>query len=78
MTNIKLVTENVQKQIIEGIKNASTIYILTSFVMNSGVELLRPHLMDAAKRGADIKICTGDYLFVTQPEALSSPTFGSF
>ncbi len=71
MSSIRLVTENVKKQILEGISNASSIYILTSFVMKSGVELLKPYLIDAAKRGADIKICTGDYLYVTQPEALS-------
>lgn len=70
MSNIRLLTENVKKQIIEGISTSSTIYILTSFVMKSGVAVLRPYLLDAAKRGADIKICTGDYLFITQPEAL--------
>lgn len=78
MSSIKLVTENVQKHIIEGIHTASTIYILTSFVMKSGVELLRPYLIAAAKRGADIKICTGDYLFVTQPEALRRLLFPEF
>ncbi|WP_066174436.1 DEAD/DEAH box helicase family protein [Bacillus marinisedimentorum] len=70
MSKIKLVTENVQNQIIKGITESATVYILTSFVMKSGVQLLKPYLLDAAKRGADIKICTGDYLFVSHPEAL--------
>ncbi|WP_138418216.1 DEAD/DEAH box helicase family protein [Aquibacillus sediminis] len=78
MTNVKLVTENVQKNIIAGISTASSIYILTSFVMKSGVELLKPYLEDAAKRGADIKICTGDYLYVTQPKALQGLLFPEF
>ncbi|MBM7571695.1 DEAD/DEAH box helicase family protein [Aquibacillus albus] len=75
MTNIRLVTKNVKKEIVEGISSASTIYMLTSFVMKSGVDLLKPYLVDAANRGADIKICTGDYLYVTQPEALKGLLF---
>lgn len=70
MKKIELVPENIIHKIITGIENASTIYILTAFVMKSGVELLKPHLEKAAKRGADIKICTGDYLYITQPEGL--------
>lgn len=38
--------------------------------MKSGVEVIRDSLKEAAERGAEIKICTGDYLYVTQPEAL--------
>lgn len=40
--------------------------------MKSGVEFLRESLKKAAQRGSDIKICTGGYLFVTQPEALDN------
>ena len=38
--------------------------------MKSGVQYLKEALKAAAERGAEIKVCTGDYLFVTQPEAL--------
>lgn len=38
--------------------------------MKSGVDVLAPHLKGAVERGAEIQVCTGDYLFVTQPEAL--------
>jgi type I site-specific restriction endonuclease len=38
--------------------------------MKSGVDVLKPHLKAAAERGTEIQVCTGDYLFVTQPEAL--------
>lgn len=71
MKKIELVTENIIQKIIFGIESASTIYILTAFVMKSGVELLKPHLEKAAKRGVDIKICTGDYLYITQPDGLN-------
>ncbi|MEQ6389228.1 DEAD/DEAH box helicase family protein [Bacillaceae bacterium S4-13-58] len=70
MSRIQLVTENVGEEIIRGIQQATSIYILTSFIMKSGVDMIKPHLVEAAKRGADIKICAGDYLYITQPEAL--------
>lgn len=38
--------------------------------MKSGVDLLEKSLLKAAERNADIKICTGDYLYITQPEAI--------
>jgi HKD family nuclease len=33
-------------------------------------EILKEALKKAAQNGVDIKFCTGDYLFITQPEAL--------
>ncbi|MDN4074110.1 DEAD/DEAH box helicase family protein [Fictibacillus terranigra] len=70
MRNIKLVTGNLREQLTGLLNEASSIYILTSFIMKSGVSLLAPFLKKAVNRGAEVKICTGDYLFVTQPEAL--------
>jgi len=70
MPDIKLITENLADELIPGIQQASGIYILTSFVMESGVRILAPHLKDALERGAEVKLLAGDYLFVTQPEAL--------
>jgi HKD family nuclease len=70
MPDIRLITENLADEVIPGIERASGIYILTSFVMESGVRLLQPYLQAAARRGAEIKILAGDYLFVTQPQAL--------
>lgn len=43
---------------------------MTSFIMQSGVRLLAPHLKSAIERGAEVKVLAGDYLFVTQPEGL--------
>jgi superfamily II DNA or RNA helicase/HKD family nuclease len=70
MSKVQLITNQLGKHIIKQMEASSTICILTSFVMKSGVEYLRDALKAASERGADIKICTGDYLFVTQPEAL--------
>lgn len=68
--NVKLITENLADELIAGMQSASGIYIMTSFVMNSGVRLLAPHLKAAVARGAEVKVLAGDYLFVTQPEGL--------
>lgn len=70
MSKIKLITEALIDEIITVIERSSSIYILTSFVMKSGVELLQQALKEAIIRGAEVKICAGDYLYVTQPEAL--------
>ncbi|MGQ4668585.1 DEAD/DEAH box helicase family protein [Metabacillus halosaccharovorans] len=72
MTRVKLIADHLVPHLLEKIEEASTICILTSFVMKSGVELLREPLKRAAERGVDIKVCTGDYLYITQPDALKS------
>jgi HKD family nuclease len=70
MPDIRLITENLADELIPGIQKSVGIYILTSFVMESGVRLLSPHLKQAADRGAEVRVQTGDYLFVTHPGAL--------
>lgn len=70
MTEVQLITHDLLHHLKENIKGAKSCYILTSFVMKSGVKLLEPILKEAAEQGTDIKICTGDYLFITQPDAL--------
>lgn len=72
MPDVKLITENLADELIPSIGKASGIYILTSFVMDSGVRLLSPYLREAMDRGAEVKLLAGDYLFVSQPEALKS------
>ncbi|MCO0597777.1 DEAD/DEAH box helicase family protein [Peribacillus butanolivorans] len=70
MSKVQLITGQLGAHLLKQIDSASSICILTSFVMKSGVQYLREALKAAAERGAEIKVCTGDYLFVTQPEAL--------
>ncbi|MGG3556790.1 DEAD/DEAH box helicase family protein [Peribacillus frigoritolerans] len=70
MSKVQLITSKLGTHLLKQIDSASSICILTSFVMKSGVQYLREALKAAAERGAEIKVCTGDYLFVTQPEAL--------
>jgi superfamily II DNA or RNA helicase/HKD family nuclease len=70
MPDIKLITENLADELIPGIRKASSIYIMTSFVMESGVKLLAPHLKSAVERGAEVKVLGGDYLFISDPKGL--------
>ncbi|WP_026575703.1 DEAD/DEAH box helicase family protein [Bacillus sp. UNC438CL73TsuS30] len=72
MSKVELITKELGKHLLVQIEKASSICILTSFVMKSGVDFLKNALKAAAIRGADIKICTGDYLYVTQPEGLDA------
>ncbi|WP_124728301.1 DEAD/DEAH box helicase family protein [Staphylospora marina] len=67
---IRLSTSGLYDQLIEAIHQSSSIYMLTSFILKSGAHLLAEPLRQASGRGADIKICTGDYLYVTSPDAL--------
>ncbi|MGE1042437.1 DEAD/DEAH box helicase family protein [Bacillus wiedmannii] len=70
MTNVQLVTNNLIYKLERYMDDAKSIYILTSFVMKSGVDVLAPLLRKAAEKNVDIKVCTGDYLYITQPDAL--------
>lgn len=74
MDTLSLYTKNVGKQIRNEIHNSSMIYILSSFMMRSGIDLIYDDLQYALDNGADIKILTGDYLYITQPEALEKLT----
>ncbi|MDE0897329.1 MAG: HIT domain-containing protein, partial [Planctomycetota bacterium] len=41
-----------------------------AFVVQSGVQLLRAHWVDLLERGGTLRVITGDYLNVTEPNAL--------
>lgn len=52
------------------IAEATSIDLIVSFLMESGVRLLLDDLADAVRRGIRIRILTGSYLGITQPSAL--------
>ena len=52
------------------IKNAKSIDIIVSFLMESGVKMILNDLKEALDRGVNIRILTGNYLNITQPSAL--------
>lgn len=49
---------------------AVRVDVAVSFTMESGVRRLRPHLQDLLARGGALRFLTGDYLDVTDPDAL--------
>ena len=52
------------------INKANKIDVIVSFLMTSGVKLLIKQLKRAVNRGARLRILTGNYLGITQPDAL--------
>lgn len=70
MEPLSLHTHNLLSQLRGDIRNSSSIYILSSFVMYSGIRAIYDDLHYALAEGADVKILTGDYLYITQPKAL--------
>lgn len=70
MSKIQLITKDLGSHLNDKIEEADTVCVLSSFVMKSGVKFIKDALKKAAQNGADIKICTGDYLYITQPDAL--------
>lgn len=67
ITNDRLtLLTNLQKSF----KQATEIKLVVSFVMESGVRLLLPELIEALKRDASIQILTSRYLNITEPSAL--------
>lgn len=52
------------------ISKANRIDLIVAFLMESGVRLLVADLLEAAARGTPIRILCGNYLGITQPQAL--------
>ncbi len=57
-------------QLIQSMKKAESVDIIVSFLMEFGVRMLLKELEHTLKRGAKIRILTGNYLGITQPSAL--------
>lgn len=57
-------------QLLQSMKKAESVDIIVSFLMESGVRMLLKELEHTLKRGAKIRILTGNYLGITQPSAL--------
>ena len=62
--------DHIYPKLKQSFKIATTIDIIVSFLMESGVKLLLQDLKEALNRGVKIRILTGNYLKITQPQAL--------
>lgn len=67
---MKLITRNLVNELQELNEEAEHICWITAFAMASGVKLMLPSLKEAHERGATIQLLAGDYLSITQPDAL--------
>ncbi|AGY77760.1 DEAD/DEAH box helicase family protein [Clostridium autoethanogenum] len=54
----------------ESFKKAVSIDIIVAFLMESGVKLLKEELKEVVNKNIPIRILTGNYLNITQPQAL--------
>lgn len=54
----------------EAFKKAKKVDIIVAFLMESGVKLLKKDIEEAVKNNCQIRILTGNYLGITQPQAL--------
>ncbi|WPC40069.1 DEAD/DEAH box helicase family protein [Clostridium sp. JS66] len=57
-------------RIKESFKKAVSIDIIVAFLMESGVKLLKEELKEVVNKNIPIRILTGNYLNITQPQAL--------
>ncbi len=62
--------EHLVNALADSIRRASSIDIIVSFLMESGVRSVVTELAAAAARNVKIRILTGSYLGITQPSAL--------
>lgn len=56
--------------LLSHLATAVEVDIAVAFSMASGVKLIEEHLRDVLGRGGRVRLLTGDYLLVTEPEAL--------
>jgi len=71
MNNPRLITRHLGALVNRLSADAKGIYLLLAFIRTSGVDEIFPALSAAVQAGADLKILTGDYLWITEPDALT-------
>ncbi|KZE37168.1 DNA helicase [Bhargavaea cecembensis] len=70
MTKLQLITSELIRHLEKLSGDAREIHWMTAFTMKSGVQKVLPLLRASLERGTSIKLLTGDYLYITQPDAL--------
>jgi superfamily II DNA or RNA helicase/HKD family nuclease len=56
--------------LLADLAHAHEVDVAVAFALASGVQLIEEHLRDVLSRGGRVRLLTGDYLAVTEPEAL--------
>lgn len=71
--NLKCITgydNYLYEELKQSFQKAKKIDIIVSFLMESGVKLLKKDLLELKKKNIPVRILTGNYLNITQPSAL--------
>ncbi|OPX45946.1 NgoFVII restriction endonuclease [Ruminiclostridium hungatei] len=63
-------SDHLYKRLKESILKANKIDIIVAFLMESGVRLLEEDFKEAVDKGTVLRILCGNYLNITQPQAL--------
>lgn len=63
-------TSPIYNKLIEDLAYADGVELAVAFVLCSGLDVLEPHLYEIVERNGTLRLLTGDYLDVTEPEAL--------
>lgn len=63
-------TDHLYQRLKESVQKAGKIDIIVAFLMESGVRLLEEDLKSAVDKGVSLRILCGNYLNITQPQAL--------
>lgn len=63
-------TNHLLPKLKESFRKAISIDIIVAFLMESGVKLLKDELKEVVNKNIPIRILTGNYLNITQPQAL--------
>jgi superfamily II DNA or RNA helicase/diadenosine tetraphosphate (Ap4A) HIT family hydrolase len=58
------------RHLVSQMASAERVDIVVSFALKTGVDRMFPHLFDLLERGGRLRFLTGDYLGITEPEAL--------
>ena len=70
MSELRLHTSHLRIPLQHQIDAATEIYMVVAFAQVSGVQEIAASLKGAVKRGAQVRILIGDYLYLTNPDAL--------
>lgn len=62
--------DSLNPHLLDGLGRAARFDVAVSFVMRSGVALLEEHLRDMLSRGGQLRMVVGEYMDITDPDAL--------
>lgn len=68
----QLIVGDLNIHLVRALSEADVWYAVVAFLRTSGVDMLLEDLKTFIAAGGEIKVLTGDYLYITEPEALAA------